>query len=112
MSFYDSYTSILNSLVSYVTDPITLQGASGRRPLCFEYNFSDVTDLTLGQDFGSQSQSLTWQNFSGARVRCFVEVGLTMLVSLGVGWTLDLLGFGVRSDFEIPFLGFGVWKNT
>jgi hypothetical protein len=35
-----------------------------------------------------------------------------MLVSLGVGWTLDLLGFGVRSDFEIPFLGLGVWKNT
>lgn len=39
-------------------------------------------------------------------------VGLAMPVSLEVGWSFDLLGFGARQDLEIFFLGFGVWKNT
>jgi hypothetical protein len=34
-----------------------------------------------------------------------------MLVSLEVGWSLDLLGFGAREDLENFFLGVGVWKN-
>jgi hypothetical protein len=40
-----------------------------------------------------------------------VEVELTLLVSLGVGWALVLLGFGGREDLvKIFFLGFGKSK--
>lgn len=52
------------------------------------------------------------QNFYGPRVRPFLGVELTMLVSLEVGWSLDLLGFGARLVLENFFLGVGVWKNT
>lgn len=38
-------------------------------------------------------------------MKCFVGVELAMPVSLGVGWSLDLLDFGARSDFENYFWG-------
>lgn len=41
-----------------------------------------------------------------------MEVGLTMLVSLGVGWASVLLGFGAREDLEKNFLGLGMCHNT